>query len=116
MSRVQVLVDQLQLKAIEEEEKYNQTAVLPISAYYKLCGLAEYLRIPRNRLAGMLLTASLDEAIDTLPNEEREFGGPHDAVFGTAADYVRHLAARERSMQQMAEEHYAKEDAKKVSK
>jgi hypothetical protein len=114
MSRVQVLVDQLQLKAVEEEEKYNQTAVLPISAYYKLCGLADYLRIPRNRLAGMLLTASLDEAIDALPPLEQEFRiSPHEVYFGTAADYVRNLAAQERSTQEFAEEHLAKEAKKK---
>jgi hypothetical protein len=104
------------LQAIEEEEKYNQTAVLPISAYYKLCGLAEYLRLPRSRLAGMLLTAALDEAIAALPTEEQELGGPHEPIYGTAADYVRLLAARERGIQHSAEEYFAKEAAQKAPK
>jgi hypothetical protein len=103
MSRVAVLVERLQVQAQEEEEKYNQTAVLPLSTYYRLCGLAEYLHIPRNRLSGLLLTAAIEEAISALPTEKQDFAIGGIDHFGTPAEQVAALGAYEKHIQEGAE-------------
>jgi hypothetical protein len=113
MSKIRTLVDQLRLTPSETEEKYNQTAVLPLPSYYLLCGLAEYLRLPRNRLSGMLLSAAIEEAIAALPTEENNSADGQE--FSSPAEYVRYLAWREKGLQETAEEYSANKKRQTVA-
>jgi hypothetical protein len=112
MSRVRVLVDKLQLQAATGE-KYNQTAVIPMSAFYNLAALGDYLNIPRSRLSGLLLVEAIEDAIDALPSdEEREVffaDGPERLA---ASEYVRYSARDLESNYRMAAEHEAKKATK----
>lgn len=109
-SRVKLLVNQLTHQAPENGEKYNQTAVLPIASYYKLCALSDYLHVPRSRLSGMLLAAAISDAILELPDtgsisaDGQEFKSP--------ADYIGYLAWDAQNNDELAERHLARLQAK----
>jgi hypothetical protein len=113
MSRVRVLVDKLQLQAATGE-KYNQTAVIPMSAFYKLAALGEYLNIPRSRLAGMLLVEAIADAIDALPNdEERVVDFAEGSERMSARNFIAYKAHELEGYDDLYEKHVAEKKAAK---
>jgi hypothetical protein len=110
MSKIHLLVDHLRLTPPDTSEKYNQTSVLPMPSYYLLCGLAEYLHMPRTRLSGMLLAAAIDEAITALPpSDPVDYEGRQ---FGSPAEYVSYLAWKAQGHEEDAEVFSAKRTPK----
>lgn len=101
MSRVKVLVDDLRLHP-SSGETYNQTAVIPMLAYYKLQLLGEHLVMPRSRLAGMLLAAALDDAIAALPDTDQVEMVPGDERSRMAvSDYINYEAASRLQLEEL---------------
>ncbi len=114
MSKVRMLVEHLRLTPPEKAETYQQTAVIPLPAYYRLCGVSEYLQISRTRLSGMLLAAAIDDAIaslgtaDPLNIEGQDFASP--------ADYVLYRAMVEEEDQKRVEKYTSEESPKRDCK
>jgi hypothetical protein len=117
MSRVATLLDQLRVKP-PREEKYNQTAPIPYDAYYKLAALADHLNLPNSRLAGMLLAAAIDDAIDTLDNTEERVWDDLSVPPMTARGWVQYMAGELDSRDQTEEAigAYEAEEARKGRK
>jgi len=86
MSRVKNLVEEIRAEA-KTPKTITQTVRIPELSYHRLRVLAPLLELPYGNLASRLLVAAIDDAIDTLPEEERTWG-PNYPQKMSARDYV----------------------------
>ena len=87
MTRVTELVGELR-KGPKYTAKINQTVPLPPESFYKLRALAEFMERPTSNLAGKLLAAAIDDAIEALPDDERQIWSEAFPLEVTARGYV----------------------------
>ncbi len=102
MTRVTELVGELR-KGPRYTTKINQTVPLPPESYYKLRALGEFMERPYSNLAGKLLVAAIDDAIEALPDDERQIWSEVLPLELTARGYVLERA-REKLWEALAEE------------